>query len=527
MGRWGDANKLLSKDTLCILGLSVLAIALYTSGIGDLALRDWDEGIVASVAREIWRGFPDNTWLYPTIDNGQPYWNKPPLIHWLIACSYSLFGVSEWSTRLFPALISASCVPLLYQIGRELFRSRLAAVFLALVYLTYLPIARHGRVAMLDGAINCWFCLAVWCLLRGRKDRRWLLGTGIGIGLICLTKGMMMGVLLGGILVLFLLWDSPKLLLSPYLTISFILGIIPALAWYLLQYLHYGSEFLGISFGEQTFNRIWQPVSHVSSPPWYYLLEIAKYGLPWLIFLPFGIKLAIKNYHLSWAKLALVWCGVYLLTTSLMVTKLPWYIMPIYPGLSLFVGASLAISWSKNIYPRSWQIALTVVTFVCWLGSIYLGFSGQVEKEVAIIVGLLAIAFTVAVILLWFASGYFIPVTIGGFYLVLLLFFNSNNWLWELNEAFPVRPIAAKIEQYTPVGQSVYTNYPYHRPSLKFYSDRIIVPTEDVELKRLWSQTKPVFLLVDNSTIKRLNLNDAIELGRNQEQLQLITQGER
>ena len=417
-------------------------------------------------------------------------------------------------------------MPLLYQIGRELFRSRVAAVFSALVYLTFLPIARHGKVAMLDGAINCWFCLAVWCLLRGRKDRRWLLGTGLGIGLICLTKGMMMGVLLGGILILFLLWDSPKLLLNPYLTISLILGIIPAIAWYLLQYLHYGAEFLGISLGEQTFNRIWQPISN-SSPPWYYLLEIAKYGLPWLIFLPQGIKLVIKNYHLSWAKLALVWCGVYLLTVSLMVTKLPWYIMPVYPGLSLLVGASLARSWEKNIYPRSWQIALTAIAIFCWIGSIYLGFSGQVEQDVAIIIGFLAIAFTVAVILLWLNSRYFILVTIGGFYLGLLLFFNSNSWLWELNEAFAVKPVAATIAQFTSVGQSVYTNYPYPRPSLKFYSDRNIALVDDAKLKHLWLQTEPVFLLVEPHTIKELNLDNSIELGQNQGQWQLITQGDR
>ena len=517
-------ERIFEKDSLYILGLFFIAIALYTSGIQNPALRDWDEGIVASVARDMWRGFPDLTWLYPTIDNGQPYWNKPPLIHWLIAFSYSLFGVSEWSTRLFPALISAGCIPLIYLIGREIFKSRLAAVFSALVYLTFLPIARHGKVAMLDGSINCWFCLAVWCLLRGRKDRRWLLGTGLGIGLICLTKGMMMGVLLGVILVLFLLWDSPKLLLNPYLAISLILGIIPAIAWYLLQYLHYGTEFLGTNLGEQTFNRIWQPISS-SNPPWYYLLEIAKYGLPWLIFLPQGIKLAIKNCRCSWAKLALVWCCVYLLAISLMVTKLPWYIMPIYPGLSLFIGASLARSWKKNIYPRSWQFSITVVALICWVGSIYYGFSGQVEKDVAIIIGFLAIAFTVVVILLWLRSRYFIPVTISGFYLALLLFFNSGSWLWELNEAFAVKPIAASIRQFTPVGQSIYTNYPYSRPSLTFYSDRSVVFVDDAELKDLWLQTKPVFLLVESNTIEKLNLDNQIKLGQNEKQWQLITQG--
>ncbi len=514
-----------NKDSLYVLSLFIVAIALYTSGLQDPALRDWDEGIVAGVARDIWRGVRENNWLYPTINNGQPYWNKPPLIHWLIAFSYSLFGVSEWSTRLFPALLSASSVPLLYKIGRELFKSQIAAVFSALVYLTFLPIARHGKVAMLDGAINCWFCFAVWCLLRGRKDRRWLLGTGLGIGLICLTKGIMMGVLLGGIITIFLLWDSPKLLLSPYLGGSLILGVIPPIAWYLLQYLHYGAEFLGTSLGEQTFNRIWQPVSNVSSPPWYYLLEIAKYGLPWLIFLPRGIGLAIKHCHLSWAKLTLVWCGVYLLTTSLMVTKLPWYIMPIYPGLSLLIGASLAIAWEKGIYLRSWQIALTVVTLACWIGSIYFG-SGQTERGLAIIIGLLAIGFTVAMILLWFSSRYFIPATIVSFYLALLLLFNSNYWLWELNEAFPVRDIAATIRQQTLPQQNIYTAYPYRRPSLEFYSERLIVPVADNELKQLWQSTESVYLLVNQDAIERLNLNQYVRLGNKEddELWQLITQ---
>ncbi|MGD1921866.1 MAG: ArnT family glycosyltransferase [Pleurocapsa sp.] len=398
------------------------------------------------------------------------------------------------------------------------------------MYLTFLPIARHGKVAMVDGAINCWYCFAVWCLLRGRKDRRWLLGTGLGIGLICLTKGIMMGILLGGILIIFLLWDSPKLLLSPYLVVSLVLGMIPAIAWYMLQYLYYGAEFLGSSLGEQTFNRKWQPVSNVSSPPWYYLLEIAKYGLPWLIFLPKGIELAIKNLHLSWAKLALVWCGVYLLTTSLMVTKLPWYIMPIYPGLSLLIGARLATAWERAIYPRSWKISLTVVTFICWAGSIYLGLSKQIETDIVPIVALVAIAFTIALMLLWSSSGYFILVTIVGFYLGLLLLFNSDYWLWELNEAFPVRPIAATIRQSTPLGQNIYTAYPYRRPSLEFYSERLIVPVEYSELKRLWSQSEPVFLLVNRKAVEELDFKDRIQLGINQsneEQWLLITQSDR
>ena len=40
-------SKLVSKDNWYVLGLLVAAIVLYTWNLGELPLRDWDEGIVA------------------------------------------------------------------------------------------------------------------------------------------------------------------------------------------------------------------------------------------------------------------------------------------------------------------------------------------------------------------------------------------------------------------------------------------------------------------------------------------------
>ncbi len=532
MGSWRDGDKLINSDRLYFLGLLIAAVFLYTSGLGNLPLRDWDEGIVAGVARNIWRASPgEHTWLYPTINYDQPYWNKPPLVHWLIAFAYRLFGISEWSTRLFPALLSALAVPLLYKIGREVFPTRSAAILSALVYLTLLPVARHGRLAMLDGAIACWFCLGIWCLLRGRKSPRWLLGAGLGIGLICLTKGIMMGVLLGGIALIFIAWDSPDLLRSSYLWSGLILGVTPAIAWYVLQYLHYGSQFLGISLGTQTFNRIWKPVSHVSGSPWFYLLEIAKYSLPWLIFLPRGIKLAVENRDKTWGKLALIWSGVYLLAISLMATKLPWYVIPIYPGLSLFIGASLNTAWQKRS-PYSWKICLSLVALICWIGNgIYAwGYlnSGS-NLDLTIILLIVAVSLSIAALLLWRSSAYFIFVTIAGFYLALLLLFNSNDWLWELNEAFPVKPVAEVIQKNTPPRQPIYTAYANFRPSLEFYSDRVVAPASDEKLQQYWQQNQPVYLLVDRDAIERLNLKPYKKLGNEPNDViwQLITQADK
>lgn len=522
--------KFFTKDNLYLSGFLIAAIVLYTSDLGNLPLRDWDEGIVAGVARNIWRGAAGGfTWLYPTINYGDPYWNKPPLIHGLIAVSYQLFGVSEWSTRIIPALLTACSVPLLYLIGIEIFATRLTAIFSALVYLTLLLVVRHGRVAMLDGAIACWFCLAVWCLLRGRKHSSWFLGTGIAIGLICLTKGMMMGVLLGGITLIFIAWDSPWILRSPRIWVGLVLGVMPAIAWYGLQYLRYGEQFLGISLGAQTFNRIWEPVSSLSSPPWYYLAEIAKYSLPWLIFLPYGFKLAFDNRHDSWGKLTLVWTGIYLLAISLMATKLPWYVIPLYPGLSLLVGASLGRVWTKNQAPYFWRISLSLLALICWVAGGYYGLVDVASGiDLALILVVVAISFTLASVMLWLSSRYFIPVIITGFYLALLLLFNSSHWLWELNEAFPVKPVAEMLKISAPPQKKIYTVHHSLRPSLEFYSDRVVIPASDEQLQKYWQEKKPVYLLVDQDAINRLNLKPHKQLGKKLDapMWQLITQAQ-
>jgi 4-amino-4-deoxy-L-arabinose transferase-like glycosyltransferase len=512
-------SRLGKQDSLWVICLLLAAVILYTAGIGDLPIRDWDEGIVAGVARNIWRAEPGSqTWLYPTINYGEPYWNKPPLIHWLIALSYRLFGFSEWSTRLVPAVLSAGAVPLVYLIARELLFPLTTAIFSALVYLTLLPIARHGHLAMLDGAIACWFCLGVWCLLRGRKDYSWLPGTGIALGMICLTKGLMMGVLLGGILLLFITWDSPKLWRTPYLWAGLLLGVAPAIAWYGLQYLHYGTQFLGISLGEQTFKRIWSPISTIKGAPWYYLLEIAKYSLPWLIFLPRGVKLAWSNRHLSWGKLTLIWGLIYLLAISLMKTKLPWYVMPFYPAFSLLVGISLGQLWQTTRHNRQpayiYQISLGFIALVCWLGSGYYGLiAPESQTDLALILLVAGIGFALATALLWRHQRHFILVMAGGFYLALLMLFNSSHWLWELNNDFPVKPVAAVLQGRTPPLSKIYTNYPYFRPALDFYSDRIVIPQSNEELETRWQESSPVYLLINSDILPLPQLKDQEVLG--------------
>ncbi len=532
-------NLRLKSDRLWLWGFFLAAIFLYTYNLGEVSLRDWDEGIVATIAREIWRATPDSyTWLYPKNLDGTPYWNKPPLIHGLIALSYGCFGVSEWSTRLPTATISALAVPLLYCIGREVFERRLEAIYATMVYLTLIPVVRHGRLAMLDGAITCFFSLVIFCLLkvlkaegkihkvevvnRKKEVRFYLFGVGLGLGLICLTKGVALGVLLGAIAFIFyyLIQKPLPLRTKPdhKFTFSFVililLGLISAIAWYILQIIHYGKDFIEINLGIQTFNRVLTTVENNSSPPWYYFLEIAKYTMPWLIFLPGGIQLAFSKRQQTWVKLALVWFGIYLIAISVMATKLPWYIIPIYPAFALLVGANLAQIHNKLYISLIAKILLIIIAIICWLGSIYYRWFDPIkDKDLFLILGTLALFLTIANVLIKIRNRYFIPTIVIGLYISLLLLFNSPHWNWELGESYAVKPVAQMIRRVNPEKQIIYTSYPYYRPSLDFYSDRIIIPLSNQRLQEyLTTENKSIYLLLskDNSNSSYVKDNQVL-----------------
>ncbi|MBD2362016.1 glycosyltransferase family 39 protein [Anabaena minutissima FACHB-250] len=502
-----------------LLSLCVLSILLWLICLGNSPLRDWDEATIAQVAREIWRSpLGSMGWLYPTLA-GEPYHNKPPLIHLLIAWAYSLGGVNEWTTRLPGAVLTALGVPLLFSLGRLIFQCNLPALFSALVYMTMLPVVRHGRLAMLDGALVTFFLLVLFCLFKARKNQRYALGVGFGLGLIALTKGMIV-LLLGGIICLFLLVNKQlSLWKNPYLWIGILLGIIPAIAWYIAQWQHYGNSFLQINLQSQTFDRLIQPVDGNTGLSWYYLLEILKYGFPWLLFLPGGFYLAGKQRHTTWGCLVLVGTVVYLVTISLMKTKLPWYVIPVYPFLALAVGAELSEVWEdRHIQGRIWTVIFVLLSIAGVGGCVYFAIA---DPQPVLIVMSIVLAISMGIVAWLVSRGdrNFIPVLFIGMYLVLAMLMSSQSWIWELNEAFPVKPVAALIRANVLPQTKIYTSFAYNRPSLDFYCDCQVIAASSSTLKQMWVDKS--YLLLDNATLQTINLPNSQILG-NSEQFTLI-----
>ena len=504
-----SSNKLRQSEMLleylCIIGLLVAALILFLVNLGGLPLVDWDESINAQVAKEIYQATEDSwRWIFPTLWDS-PYLAQPPLIHDLIAVAYALGGINELTTRLPGAILAIASVLLVYSIGREIFVARIPALLSALIYLTCLPVLRLGRMAMLDGPLLCFELLAIWAILRSRRDLRWALVAGIGFCLIGLTKGIF-SLQVMAIALLFLFWDTPRLLGSVYLWLGIGLGIVPLLSWYVAQWYRYPQLFNPLV--EQAVRQ----TSLESISPWSYLLLLIQYALPWFFIFLGGLQLARTNVHWSWGKLIVVWSGISVGILAIFFSEQPGYLLPLYPVLALAGGAKLDLIRnlpSYGNYPSNWSLGFALMSGMSAIATFYFGVYRYIDFYLPLM--FLAVALTLGVTAIFISKKEikFIVLLFWGLYVSLFILFNSSHWIWELElteSIAPLKSIAASIEDNVSSSKIIYTSADLNHPSLNFYSGRLVIPKTNAELKQSWLYSPSVSLLLDRKTLKQLNL---------------------
>ncbi len=508
-------NKKVNYVELGLLTVASLSLGLFN--LGNVALRDWDEGYYATVSQDMFQG---NNWLFPMYQ-GQPFFLKPPLLFWLMQGSYHLGGINEWTSRLPTVAIASLAVPLIYLLGKEIFSKDPAPLLSACVYLTLLPIVRLGRLAMFDGIINTFLLGALWCLVQGLANPLWLMGVGVGLGLIALCKGILALVFLV-LIVAFLLWEKRSgLLLNRYLWLGLGLGFMPAVLWYGLQIQTYGQEFIQVHFQSQSLDRLATAVEGHTGPVWYYLLEMLKYSAPWLFFTIPGVFFAWQQRRDTWAKLCLVMGLGFLLIISAMSTKLPWYCLPVYPFFALVTGDYLRQLWHS---PQTYPITIGVLLLLCSLLAIMAGGYLLIQQErlwLSAISLTLAISLGITTVFFFRHNRRFITSLIGSLYLTLMVLVASPLWNWELNEAFAVKPIARLIAEQTPPDSTIYTSFAYSRPSLDFYADRLILAVDHDRLQELAQSNH--YLLLETEKLETWELKNSQILGQSGDFTLVIT----
>lgn len=328
----------LGKSSLApylVLSLWVGLLLLLRSPLQSLMPHD--EGLYAQQAR----------WIVETGDwVTQQWWGAPVHdrmmgIQWLIAASYQLFGVGEWSARLPGAIASWGAVMLTYGIGLRCLTPQIALWGAAILAAT--PIwMQASRLATQDVPLTALELLGIWALLQSEAQphRRWgwglLAGSTVGLGFM-LKSIMVIPVVMALGPYLVLEHRRHRHLLNPALYLGLVVGMVPAIAWLALSVQRYGSLPLERTFGLLA-NLAQEDFHNVG--PLYYFWNIPLNAFPWPL-------LAVPGVWLGWQSpypRKALWLGYPLVLFTLLTlfkTRTWYYPLQLLPFVALLAALTL------------------------------------------------------------------------------------------------------------------------------------------------------------------------------------------
>jgi 4-amino-4-deoxy-L-arabinose transferase-like glycosyltransferase len=332
--------------------------ALYFFRLGSYPLSNPDEGRNAEIAREM---LATGDWVTPRL-NGVNYFEKPPLVYWVTAVLEVVCGQNEWAVRAQPALFAVLGVLFTYAAGRAL-HGRRAGLLAAIVLGTSLLWFALGHIPILDMAVSVFMAAALFCFILGVREpasarRRWFFyGLYASMALATLAKGLIGFLVTGAVMFLWLLiFNQWQRLLPLYLPSGAALFLALAAPWHVLAAMR-NETWAHRYFVYEHFERFLTPAASRPGPIHYFVWIVLVGLIPWTGFLWPAVREALRggagSLAEAWARrkenatawFFVTWAGFIFFLFSISKSKLPPYILPIFPALAVLTGAWLARAW--------------------------------------------------------------------------------------------------------------------------------------------------------------------------------------
>ncbi|MEA5570103.1 ArnT family glycosyltransferase [Calothrix sp. UHCC 0171] len=323
------------------ISLSIWILPLLLFGAGNNSLMAHDEGLYAVRARLM---FDSGDWIHPW---SSPH-HKTPGFYWLIALSYKLFNISEFSVRFPNMILGILSIFLVYEIGKIILNQKLAWLASAILIINFLWL-QYCRLGTPDVPMIFLVLLAIFSLLKAdlsanhKYSSLYCLIGGFCLGLGLLFRSMMIFLPIIALLP-YLIWGNrgDRLINKPSLYLGFFIGLIPTLIWLWLSVIHYGNASI-IQLLEFVFRL--GSKQRGKNGIFFYLLSLPITSFPWFFLALIGLFTTIYqplNQLQSRYKLILVGFPVILFVElSLFSTRLPHYSLCLFPFLSLLVAVGL------------------------------------------------------------------------------------------------------------------------------------------------------------------------------------------
>jgi 4-amino-4-deoxy-L-arabinose transferase-like glycosyltransferase/membrane-associated phospholipid phosphatase len=327
--------------------VTAFAAFLFFHQLKAVALFDVDEAVFAEATREMM----ETGDLLTPIYNYAPRYDKPIFFYWLMASAFAVFGSNEFAARFWSAVAGCALVAMTFLFARAAVGLR-CALLSALILVTSVEMVALSRLAITDMVLTFFIAASLYSFYLAvtkpaRADSgRWALTGWVMAGLAVLTKGPI-GIVFPVTIVPLLIWLSGNRrvwrALRPAAGLA--LFCLVALPWYAVESWITKNEFLEVFFLKHNVQR-YLSVNSGHSGPWYYYLVVILIGFfPWSVLLPASIKSASKQRGIEAGEsldsvplFLLLWITVVLVVFSLARTKLPNYIAPLFPAMSILVG---------------------------------------------------------------------------------------------------------------------------------------------------------------------------------------------
>jgi len=307
--------------------------------------------------------------------DGIPYLEKAPLIYWLIAGSFKIFGATDWAARVPMVLAAIALAWLTTAFGIWAF-GRCAGFYAGLCISTCFGLFLFTRILIPDVMLTASIALSMWAFLRAIDEmephpRWWAFVMAASLGTSLLFKSLVGAVFPVAAALIYLgvtgqifhrkVWKS----LHPWS--GLLVALLIAAPWHIIATLRNPpyfdftmrsapGEYRGFLWfyfiNEQLlrFLNMRYPRDYDTVPRLYFWLFHLLWLFPWSVYFPAVAKLSFKPLDRAGKTrlLALCWTGFILVFFTFSTTQ-EYYSMPCYPALALLLGSAMAAggSWVR------------------------------------------------------------------------------------------------------------------------------------------------------------------------------------
>jgi 4-amino-4-deoxy-L-arabinose transferase-like glycosyltransferase len=509
------------KNSYIYLAVLLFAGAIYLGCIiSPPSLMDDVDAVQAQISRNM---LTSGDWVTARLD-GVVYLEKAPLVYWLIAGSYKIFGVRDWAARIPIALSAIGLAWLTAAFGTWAFGKR-AGFYAGLCMATCIGLFLFTRILIPDVMLTLTTALAMWAFLRALDEdepnpRIWafVLAACLGTGL--LLKSLIAVVFPVASAVIYLLFTHQLFSVSTWKRLHVFSGILIvlliAVPWHVLAALrnppyfaftlrsgpaqyHGFLWFFFINEQLLRFLNLRYPRDYNTVPRLYFWLLHFVWLFPWSVYFPAVAKLSFKPVDRAGRTrlLALCWAGFVLVFFTFSTTQ-EYYSMPCYPALALLLGSAMATDsvWvgrgTRIVCAIGGLAALAIIGILFYTRNI--SVSGDISKALTSHPAVYSLALGHIEDLTLFSFAYlrlpllvaciaFVVGAIGTFRgagertflasaLMMVLFFHAARFaLVVFDPYFSSRPLAEAILK-SPDGTLIVNHHYYTFSSVFFYTNR-------------------------------------------------------